>query len=153
MRNTLNTDGTRMLSRMEWLSMLQFLGFFSRLSAKRNALHNFEFTSRGLRMWKAFKIGAGKLIAWNNIIFCLQEATCLSEDKLFFVSISLDPKRKSRLQKEVQMETTTEVNSLRMGWALQKPKGSQTRFSDKVRGYLQKKFDISQKTGRKEDPA
>ena len=50
-----------------------------------SALHNFEFTSRGLRMWKAFKIGAGKLIAWNNIIFCLQEATCLSEDKLFFV--------------------------------------------------------------------
>ena len=40
-----------------------------------------------------------------------------------------------------------------MGWALQKPKGSQTRFSDKVRGYFQKKFDISQKTGRKEDPA
>ena len=50
-----------------------------------SALHNFEFTSRGLRMWKAFKIGAGKLTAWNNIIFCLQEATCLSEDKLFFV--------------------------------------------------------------------
>ena len=50
-----------------------------------SALHNFEFTSRGLRMWKAFKIGAGKLIAWNNIIFCLQEATCLSEDKPFFV--------------------------------------------------------------------
>ena len=35
MRNTLNTDGTRMLSRMEWLSKLQILGFFSRLSAKR----------------------------------------------------------------------------------------------------------------------
>ena len=51
------------------------------------------------------------------------------------------------------METTTEVNSLRMGWALQKPKGGQTRFSDKVRGYLQKEFDIGQKTGRKEDPA
>ena len=71
----------------------------------------------------------------------------------FFQSISLDSKRKSRLQKEVQMETTTEVNLLRMGWALQKPKGRQTRFSDKVRGYFQKKFDIGQKTGRKEDPA
>ena len=35
MRNALNTDGTRMLSRMEWLSKLQILGFFSRLSAKR----------------------------------------------------------------------------------------------------------------------
>ena len=35
MRNALNTDGTRMLSRMEWLTKLQILGFFSRLSAKR----------------------------------------------------------------------------------------------------------------------
>ena len=35
MRNALNTDGTRMLSRMEWLSKLQILRFFSRLSAKR----------------------------------------------------------------------------------------------------------------------
>ena len=34
-------------------------------------------------MWKAFKIGAGKLIAWNEIIFCPQEATCHSEEKLF----------------------------------------------------------------------
>ncbi|CAH3159521.1 unnamed protein product, partial [Pocillopora meandrina] len=33
-------------------------------------------------MWKAFKIGAGKLIAWNEIIFCSQEATCHSEEKL-----------------------------------------------------------------------
>ena len=39
-----------------------------------SALHNFEFT-----------LGAGKLIAWNDVIFCLQETTCLSEDKLFFV--------------------------------------------------------------------
>ena len=38
-----------------------------------SALHNFEFTPGGLRMWKAFKIGAVKLIAWNDIIFCPQE--------------------------------------------------------------------------------
>ena len=64
-----------------------------------------------------------------------------------FQSIPLDFKRKSRLQKEVQIETTTAVNSLRMGWGLHKPKGGQRRFSDKVRGYLQKKFDIGQKLG------
>ena len=40
-----------------------------------------------------------------------------------------------------------------MGRALHKPKGGQTHFSDKVRGYLQKKFGIGRKTGRKEDPA
>ena len=59
-----------------------------------------------------------------------------------FQSISLDSKRRSRLQKEVQIETTTEETSLRMGWALHQPKDGQTRFSDKIRGYLQKKVDI-----------
>ena len=48
-----------------------------------SALYNFEFTPGGPRMWKAFKIGAGKLIAWNEIIFCPKEATCLGEEKLF----------------------------------------------------------------------
>ena len=37
-----------------------------------------------------------------------------------FQSISLDCKRKSRLQKEVQIETTTVVNSLQMGLGLHK---------------------------------
>ena len=40
-----------------------------------------------------------------------------------------------------------------MDWALDKPKGGQTRFSDEVRGYLKKHFDIGKKIGRKEDPA
>ena len=160
-------------------------------------------------MWTAFKIGAGKLVTWNDIIFCPQEAICLGEEKSFFAisaremspspvlklkeflscaelethrsetanhspvktvqrgvydqlqidwvqrfqRISLDSKRRSRFLKEVQIETKTKVKSLRMGRALQKAKGGQTRFSAKVRGYLQKKFDIGQKTGRKEDPA
>ena len=38
-----------------------------------------------------------------------------------FQRISLDSKRKSRLQKEVKIEAKTEVNWLRMGWALHKP--------------------------------
>ena len=70
-----------------------------------------------------------------------------------FQRISLDSKRRSRFLKEVQIETKTKVKSLRMGRPLHKAKGGQTRFSAKVRGYLQKKFDIGQKTGRKEDPA
>ena len=70
-----------------------------------------------------------------------------------FQRISLDSKRRSRFLKEVQIETKAKVKPLRMGRALHKAKGGQTRFSVKVRGYLQKKFDIGQKTGRKEDPA
>ena len=39
-----------------------------------------------------------------------------------------------------------------MGWALHRRRGK-TRFSANVRNYLQKKFEIGQRTGRKEDPA
>ena len=35
-------------------------------------------------MWTALTIGAGKLITWNDIIFCPQEVICLSEEKPFF---------------------------------------------------------------------
>ena len=71
-----------------------------------------------------------------------------------FQSNSLDFKRKSRLQKEVQTETTTEVNSLQMGWALYKAKGRQTRFFwESPWVHTKKRFDIGQKTGRKEDLA
>ena len=73
-----------------------------------------------------------------------------------FQSISLDFKRKSRLQKEIQTETTTEVNSLQMGWALhrQTNTGRQTRFFwESPWVHTKKKFGIGQKTGRKEDLA
>ena len=47
-------------------------------------LIQFEFTVCELRMKKSLKIGAGKLIAWNDIIFCPQEVTFLREEKPFF---------------------------------------------------------------------
>ena len=46
-------------------------------------LIQFEFTACELRMKKSLKIGAGKLIAWNDIIFCPQEVTFLREEKPF----------------------------------------------------------------------
>ena len=70
-----------------------------------------------------------------------------------FQSISLDTKRQSRPDSEVEIATSTEDNFLQMGWALHKSRSGQTRFSDNVREYLQKKFDIGRETGRKEDPA
>ncbi|KAL9969017.1 hypothetical protein ACROYT_G021175 [Oculina patagonica] len=32
-----------------------------------NTLDNFQFESSGIRVWKAFKIGPGKLVPWENI--------------------------------------------------------------------------------------
>ena len=40
-----------------------------------------------------------------------------------------------------------------LGWALQKPSGGGTRFSENVKGYLTAKFDLGEDTGRKADPA
>ena len=45
--------------------------------------------------------------------------------------------------------TTHQV--LQKGWALKVPKRA-TRFSDKIRSYLQEKFDIGNATGHKGDP-
>ena len=39
------------------------------------------------------------------------------------------------------------------GWALQKPRGGRTRFSEKVKSYLTSRLDVGAQTGRKADPA
>ena len=194
--------------------------------ANYSSLHNFEFTPDGLRVWKAYNIGTGKLISWESIILYPQEATGLVEEKPFFPTstremyrktnqqkkdaededsiecpnpqcmaefhsrseleahlnvighhspaeqvrrglydtlridwvrrfqnISLDGKRQTRHESEVESATAPEDGLLKMGWALHKPRGGQTRFSHKVRPYLQKKFEIGLGRGRKEEPS
>ena len=194
--------------------------------ANYSSLHNFEFTPDGLRVWKAYNIGTGKLISWESIILYPQEATGLVEEKSFFPTstremyrktnqqkkdaededsiecpnpqcmaefhsrfeleahlnvighhspaeqvrrglydtlridwerrfqnISLDGKRQTRHESEVESATAPEDGLLKMGWALHKPRGGQTRFSHKVRAYLQKKFEIGRGRGRKEEPS
>ncbi|VDI78502.1 Hypothetical predicted protein [Mytilus galloprovincialis] len=38
-----------------------------------STLSNFEFSSDGLKVWRAYKVGPGKLIPWkNNAVTCLQ---------------------------------------------------------------------------------
>ena len=194
--------------------------------ANYSSLHNFEFTPDGLRVWKAYNIGTGKLISWGSIILYPQEATGLVEEKPFFPTstremyrktnqqkkdaededsiecpnpqcmaefhsrseleahlnvighhspaeqvrrglydtlridwvrrfqnISLDGKRQTRHESEVESATAPEDGLLKMGWALHKPRGGQTRFSHKVRAYLQKKFEVGLGRGRKEEPS
>ena len=67
-----------------------------------------------------------------------------------FSSLTLE----SRISSTTE-EATGEVSSecSKMGWALQKPKGGGTRFSDNVKVYLTEKFDMGETTGRKADPA
>lgn len=42
---------------------------------------------------------------------------------------------------------------LKAGWALQEPRGSGNRFSERVKQYLQSCFDLGVQTGKKADPA
>ena len=39
------------------------------------------------------------------------------------------------------------------GWALQKPRGGSTRFSETVKSFLKDRFNAGAQTGRKADPA
>ena len=43
-------------------------------------LHNFKFTETGLRVWKAFDIGTGKLLSLKDLINFPQAATNLKEE-------------------------------------------------------------------------
>ena len=53
------------------------------------------------------------------------------------------------------LEVTGKVKSevCKMGWALQKTRGSGTRFTEKVKEYLSSRFQTGERTGRKADPA
>ena len=49
-------------------------------------LHNFTYEEKGLRVWKAYDIGSGKLISLDDIVVNKQEATGLivQENRDFF---------------------------------------------------------------------
>lgn len=59
-------------------------------------LHNFEFTQEGLRVWKAFNIGPGKFILWNDFVTCPQTKTDLLEEISFFPTTARQFKEKSK---------------------------------------------------------
>ena len=69
-----------------------------------------------------------------------------------FQTISLSDTKTSYKVGEGEL-ATSEGDLLEMGWAPRKSRSTQRRFSKKVSDYLQKKFEIGQQTGRKEDPA
>ncbi len=68
-----------------------------------------------------------------------------------FATLSIEPlNRTSNITVEVPYSRQDWTPELR-GWALQKPRGGGTRFSENVKGYLQSRFDTGELTGRKAD--
>ena len=193
-------------------------------------VHNFAYDEKGLRVWRAYDIGQGKLIPFDDIVVEQQEATGLivqengdfftmrnarhlhvstseitdteeanEEGHLFecpepgcqevfknFCELEIHtenhgkrPMSESfydRMRREwaerfstvdqVQADGSTSgsgihsseetadtpPSDLSQGWALSKPRVS-TRFTPKVKAYLNAKFQLGEKTGLKADPS
>lgn len=191
-----------------------------------SAYHNVRYEKNGLRVWKAFGVGEGKLIEWNKIYLQHQGPTNLeiSKGKEFFPVISRNINLQVRQDESDESEGAVklfkcqeqncdaafktieeveahhsffnheklEVNNeslfdtlrrkwvgkfssvtayqiegqpemqnvpgqgksskLHKGWALHKPRGKGSHFSEKVRKYLTVKYDIGERTKHKCDP-
>ena len=194
-------------------------------------LHNCTWDDKGLRVWRAYDIGLGKLIPFDDVVVEQQEASGLivQENGDFFtmrnarhlnvsspeINDTEDPSEEGHLfecpepgcqevfksfcELEIHAEignhgnrpvsesfydrmrrewaerfstvdpvhadgstsgsvirsseetTDTPPSDLSQGWALSKPRVS-TRFTPKVKAYLNAKFDLGEKTGLKADP-
>ena len=66
---------------------------------------------------------------------------------LKFSAMSVGDQEQRKPTAERSTDKATEA-----GWALQKPRGSGTRFSENVKSYLQSRFSVGVETGRKSDP-
>ena len=190
------------------------------------SFHYFSYEEEGLRLSKAYGVGAGRLVPWcaltvekqsptlikdvvnyeffstmsrkikstnrdpevqnENGLFQCQEPGCSRElstaegleDHVHFgqhdktscaTSESLYDKLRrdwaakcSSMTLETEMAASTvdgasvhqaRSESCHMGWALQKPRGGGSRFSENVKAYLSTRFDIGEDTGRKADRA
>ena len=71
---------------------------------------------------------------------------------LKFSAMSVGEQEQRKPTVEGSTEIATQVESSEVGWALQKPRGSGTRFSENVKSYLQFSFSVGVETGRKSDP-
>ena len=68
--------------------------------ANSSSQHKSEFTSDDLWVWKTYNIGAGKLISWESIRLCPQEATSLMEETPFFPTPTREMNRTTNQQKK-----------------------------------------------------
>ncbi|CAB4035065.1 Hypothetical predicted protein, partial [Paramuricea clavata] len=142
-------------------------------------LRNFKYDSNGLRVWKAFDIGNGKLLKWNEFD---KNSQCFPQE-LSVVTTKTHRGRKAYStfqpknepvedivkQKWTGLFTRTiaedhasigvqlsavqliEGKNVPRGWALKKSEKSK-KFSIKVKQYLIEKFQLGETTGNKVNP-
>ena len=72
---------------------------------------------------------------------------------LKFSTMSIDSRQKLPPSEQLPKSPSGVCKFEASGWALQKPRGGGTRFSEKVKSYLTARFDVGTQTGRKSDPS
>ena len=102
-------------------------------------LHNYQYCNDGLRVWKASNIGTGKLFAWENLD---------KDGKILPSEIRIIESGSQRNRESIKKDTCFSAEL--SGPA--KPVGSPEEYGDKVRNYLQEKFDVGNAAGHKADP-
>ncbi|PFX14753.1 hypothetical protein AWC38_SpisGene21066 [Stylophora pistillata] len=68
--------------------------------------HNFKFEEEGMRIWRAYGIGQGRLIPYQDLVVRPQGSTCLVVDEKFF------PLKETRLHKAKKNSDGEQVNDL-----------------------------------------
>ena len=144
--------------------------------------HNIEFEDTGLRAWKAFGIGEGRLFPFKDILINSQVSTNIQQegffkkenrpvkparpderrdtkDGLFECSVVGCGKVFRRFEDlefhlDVGKHGPTVHNACKnsMRWALSKSRAGTMRFSQNMRYYLTERFDLGEITGMKSNP-
>ncbi|CAC5375179.1 unnamed protein product [Mytilus coruscus] len=97
-------------------------------------IYNFSFDVNGITVWKAYGIGEGKRISWDNIGTTEQRTNLL-------VKVDWTIAAPQLLEEEESVK----------GWQL-KGKKKKNSFSQSQVNYMKEKFDIGKVSGRKVDP-
>ncbi|CAH3193969.1 unnamed protein product [Porites evermanni] len=69
-----------------------------------NELHNFRYEKSGIRVWKAYAVGVGRLIPWQSLYIWHQGCTNISlmEGKGFFTNTEIRDLHRPRNVKQVK---------------------------------------------------
>ena len=107
-----------------------------------NFFHKFKFEGGGIRIWRAYAIGQGRLIPYQDFIVKPQGPTGL------VVNENLE----SSGEQQHEHGASSSSSDLQLGWALHKPRSEAVRFTCEVKLYLSTKSDLAERTGMKADP-
>ena len=124
-------------------------------------INNIEYSNDGMQVWRAYGIGCGKFLSWNN--FCQASRSPLSHlnkladnasSRVSFETV----KARQRSEQITELASATERDSdegpaLPMGWALKSSTVTRKNLTAAQKTYLTEVFQEGERTGQKADPS